>query len=157
MKYTHSNIALVASVQYVELELSGEIKTYFKHHFQSNQHTISNNQFISEKIQTMNYEIISKFDNYNAKNTKYRFDKVLFIDLQSDKYNPLNVGSYIPLPDWVKLKKCCINVKNIKTNKFTCEKKENFRCFEYALESILNPLSHHTDRAIKYDITNMNL
>jgi len=44
-------------------------------------------------------------------------------------------------------------VKNIKTNKFKCNKKEDVRCFEYALESILNPVEKHTDRPTNYNIT----
>jgi hypothetical protein len=41
-------------------------------------------------------------------------------------------------------------VKNTKTNKFKCLKQENLRCFEYALESILNPADKNSERPSNY-------
>jgi len=80
------------------------------------------------------------FDRYNARNTRYRFHEVIRVDIHSDQHHPLRGGTYIQLPSFIISKKCCINVKNIKTNKFKCLKQEDSRCFEYALESILNPI-----------------
>ena len=82
-----------------------------------------------------------------------RFHEVIRVDIHSDQHHPLRGGTYIQLPSFIISKKCCINVKNIKTNKFKCLKQEDSRCFEYALESILNPINNHTDRPSNYNIT----
>lgn len=61
----------------------------------------------------MNSDIVSRFANFN---------------LQSSKHTHLRGGTFIELPTYYKNKKCCINVKNTKTNKFKCLKQENLRC-----------------------------
>ena len=40
-----------------------------------------------------------------------------------DKYNPTRGGSYIALPDWLKLKRACINIQNT-----------NDTCFMYSIQ-----------------------
>ncbi|MBP1526287.1 MAG: hypothetical protein H9Q67_07340 [Spiroplasma ixodetis] len=87
----------------------------------------------------MKNEVLRNYDSYNVKNTIYRFDRVVRVDIISDKNNPLR-GGRTQLPSFIISKKCCINVKNVKNNKFKCVKKEDLRCFEYALESIINPI-----------------
>lgn len=64
----------------------------------------------------MKNDILINFTNYTAQNTKFRFDKVIRLDINSDKHNPLRGGSYTELPPFIKNKKCCINVKNVQTN-----------------------------------------
>ncbi|MBP1526273.1 MAG: hypothetical protein H9Q67_07270 [Spiroplasma ixodetis] len=66
--------------------------------------------------------------------------RVVRVDILSDQNNSLRRGNWIKLPSFIISKKCCINVKNVKTNKFKCVKNEDLRCFEYALESIINPI-----------------
>lgn len=95
----------------------------------------------------MKNNIIRKFESFNAKNTLLRFDRVLYVDLQSSG------GTYKQFPNFVLTKKCCINVNNKRTNRFRCNKQEHMRCFEYALESILNPALNHSNRPSRYDIT----
>jgi hypothetical protein len=98
----------------------------------------------------MNSDIIYRFANFNSKNTKYRFNRVLYADLQSSRHTHLRGGTFIELPKYYKNKKCCINVNNTKTNKFKCLKQENLRCFEYALKSIYS--KHLRLESIKYQI-----
>ena len=101
-------------------------------------------------------EIKRKFEEWTYKNTKYRFDKIIKTVLSRDIHQPIRGGTWIELPKWIKNKLCCINVKNIKTNKFKCINNEDQRCFEYALESILNPAKDHSDRPSNYNIDKYN-
>ena len=49
-------------------------------------------------------------------------------------------NSYIPLPDIVKRKEACINVKN-----------KDDKCFRWAVLSALHPASKNPDRVTKYE------
>ncbi|MBP1526300.1 MAG: hypothetical protein H9Q67_07405, partial [Spiroplasma ixodetis] len=98
-------------------------------------------------------EVLRNYDSYNVKNTRYRFDRIVRVDILSDKNNPLRGGNWTQLSSFIISKKCCMNVKNVKTNKFKCVKKEDLRCFEYALESVINPIQKNGDRPTNYNIT----
>lgn len=135
------------------MDLCGNRIGLIKYHIHSNNKHILAEDVISDKIESMHEIILNKFANFNAKNIKYVFDRVIQLDLQSNKHTPLRDGTYVKLPKYITAKKCCINVNNTKTNKFKCEKQENLRCFEYALESILNPVNDYVDRPFKYDIS----
>ncbi|XKL67388.1 hypothetical protein PGB90_002879 [Kerria lacca] len=43
-------------------------------------------------------EVLRNFDSYNARNTRYRFDRVVKVDILSDQNNPLRGRTYIQLP-----------------------------------------------------------
>ena len=123
------------------------------YYFHTQTHEILATTNIGSIITDMKNEIMHKFSNFNARRSKLRFDRVIRIDIQSDRSNPLHGGTWLGLPNFIKNKRCCINVKNNQTNKFRCERQENFRCFEYALETILNPVKKDTNSPSKYIIT----
>src|SRR6266853_3124012 len=58
-------------------------------------------------------QILTKFAQYISFSTKYEFDKIIKLDIQIDKYDPLNGGSFIELPTELKLKRSLVNIKNI--------------------------------------------
>ena len=45
------------------------------------------------------------------------------------KYKPIRGGSWIDLPDWIKNKKACINIKN-----------EDEMCFKWCILAALHPV-----------------
>ena len=45
------------------------------------------------------------------------------IHIMCNKYNPIRAGKYIELPEWIKKKKACINIKN-----------QDDKCFKYSIE-----------------------
>ena len=61
------------------------------------------------------------------------------MDLQLVRNEAFNGKSYIPLPDWVANKKCCINVKNTDN-----------KCFMWSMLSALHPAGKDADRVSKY-------
>ena len=44
--------------------------------------------------------------------SRFRFDVVLFLDVNCHRLNLTRGGSYIPLPDWLAKKKAIINPQN---------------------------------------------
>ena len=48
------------------------------------------------------------------------------ITIHYDNYDPTRAGSSIDLPEWIKLKKACINIKN----------KDN-KCFKHSVQSVV--------------------
>lgn len=69
---------------------------------------------ISDIIEIINNNILNKFDNFNAKNTKYTFDRVIQLDLQSDKYTPLRGGTYVKLPNYIIAKNAALMLTILK-------------------------------------------
>ncbi|KAJ8872929.1 hypothetical protein PR048_026545 [Dryococelus australis] len=63
-----------------------------------------------------------------------------------NKYNPLNGASYIDLPEEIKNKKLCINVKN-----------EDQKCFLWAIKSAQFPAEKDTQRVTKYKNVGLNI
>ena len=45
-------------------------------------------------------------------NSKFRFNEVLFLDVNFHQLNLTRGSSYIPLPDWIAKKKAIINPQN---------------------------------------------
>lgn len=50
-------------------------------------------------------------------------DKIVYIHMMYNKYNPTRAGNYIELPMRIKSKRACINIKN-----------EDDKCFKYSVE-----------------------
>ncbi len=148
------SIQLIAVVDYIEVNISsGEQVNTHRANFWSQRHIIINSNAVKSALTSAKNEVLRSFNGYNANHTKYRFHQVIRVDILSDKNNPLCGGKWVQMPGFIISKKCCINVKNIKTNKFKCLKKEDLRCFEYGLESILNLVEKNADRVSNYDIT----
>lgn len=64
-------------------------------------------------------ELVWRFENFIAKNTKYRFDRILSVDLQSDRNNPLRGGTYIELPKFITVYVKLQNISSIWTGTVT--------------------------------------
>ena len=47
----------------------------------------------------------------------------ILVTTHYDKYDPTRAGRYIELPEWIKLKKACINIKN-----------KDQKCFKYCIQ-----------------------
>ena len=54
----------------------------------------------------------TQFKNPTLKNSRFRFDEVLFPDVNFHCLNLTQGSSYIPLPDWTAKKKAIINPQN---------------------------------------------
>ena len=80
---------------------------------------------------------------------KFRIYKdIISITIHYDKYDPTRAGSYIDLPEWIKLKKACIHIKN-KVNK----------CFKYSVQSVVFDIINtpHSQETFHYNKLNDNI
>ena len=73
------------------------------------------------------------------------FKEVLDITLHTAKWDPLNAGSYIDLPENLKNKKAIINMKN-----------QDDKCFLWCVLRALNPKNNHPERVDKDLISKQN-
>ena len=63
-----------------------------------------------------------QIENSALANSRFRFDAVLFLDVNFDRLDLTRGSSYIPLPDWVVKKKVIINPHN-----------DDEECFKWAV------------------------
>ena len=87
------------------------------------------------------FDIIKKrIEEYAQNGSGWVIENVNNMVIKTVKFKPFKGGSYIPLPDWIQNKKCCINVEN----------KDN-RCFEYSILSALySETMGHSKRVSSY-------
>ena len=65
-------------------------------------------EIVSEMIEHMQQQI----ENPALRGSKFVFDGVIHMDIDFHRLNLTRGSSYIPLPDWLALKKAIINPKN---------------------------------------------
>ena len=75
-------------------------------------------QIVDEMIAHMKMQI----KNPGLLNSRFRFDAVLFLDVNSHRLNLTRGSSYLPLPDWLARKKAIINPQN-----------DDEECFKWAV------------------------
>ena len=65
-------------------------------------------QIVNEMIANMKFQI----ENPALLNSRFRFDEVLYLDINFHRINLTRGSSYLPLPDWIEKKKAIINPQN---------------------------------------------
>ena len=79
-------------------------------------------QIVDEMISHMKTQI----ENPALLNSRFRFDEVLFLDVNFHRLNLTRGRSYLPLPDWIVRKKVIINPQN-----------EDEECFKWSVIAAL--------------------
>ena len=74
----------------------------------------------------------------NAEGSGWVLESIIDIKLHTAEWNPLNAGSYMELPAYLKNKKAIINMKN-----------QDNECFKWCVLRALNPVENHKDRVDK--------
>ena len=85
--------------------------------------------------------ILANIETFTSRSSSSYFERVNFVEVRTSNYTVFRGGAYLDLPEWIKVKKCCINVKN-----------KDEKCFLYALESLRNPVKLNQFRVSNYDI-----
>ena len=81
-------------------------------------------------------EILEEIDKTrDAEGSGWRFEKVIKLVLHTTKWDTINAGSYIELPQALKNKKAIINMKN-----------QDDKCFMWSVLRALNPKDNHLER-----------
>ena len=74
----------------------------------------------------------------NAEGSGWVLDSIIDITLHTAEWDPLNAGSYMELPEYLKNKKAIINMKN-----------QDDKCFLWCVLRALNPKDNHPERVDK--------
>ena len=90
----------------------------------------------SEIYDEMAVEILEEIDKAReAEGSGWRFEKVIKLVLHTTRWEPVNAGSYIELPQELKNKKAIINMKN-----------QDNKCFMWSVLRALNPKDKNAER-----------
>ena len=89
--------------------------------FNSRMTDIFQSNDLSEIIEEMFTHMKTQIEHPALAKSRFRFDEVLFPDVNLNQLNLTRGSSYIPLPDWIVKKKVIINPKNT-----------DERCFEWS-------------------------
>ena len=85
-------------------------------------------------------KMLSESSEFTEKESGWVLEEILYLEVRTNKYNPMRGSSYLDLPPFIKAKKAVINVKN-----------NDQQCFKWAVLSALFPASDHVDRVSKYE------
>jgi hypothetical protein len=94
------------------------------------------------KSYNQGFEVIkNEIDEFIKNGSDWFFGKCTRLFIKVTKYSPFVGSSYIDLPDWVKNKKCVINIKN-----------DDDKCFKYSVLCALhiNEIKSHPERISHY-------
>ena len=88
--------------------------------FNSRTMTVYNLNDKNEIVTAMIEHMAQQIENPALRNSKFVFDRVLYMDIDFHRLNLTRGSSYIPLPDWLTKKKAIINPKNSDMECFKC-------------------------------------
>ena len=100
---------------------------------------VHNENDIDNAINNAIEEFQNRIELFNERGSGYVVQRVNNIELAFNQMNPLQAGSYVELPKFIKDKHACINVKN----------KDN-KCFMWSVLSALHPQDKDSQRVSKY-------
>ena len=84
--------------------------------------TVYNLNDKNEIVNVMIEHTAQQIENPALRNSKFVFDRVLYMDIDFHRLNLTRGSSYVPLPDWLMKKKAIINPKN-----------SDMECFKWAV------------------------
>ena len=86
--------------------------------FNSRMMTVYNLNDKNEIVTAMIEHMAQQVENPALRNSKFVFDRVLYMDMDFHRLNLTRGSSYIPLPDWLMKKKAIINPRNLDMESF---------------------------------------
>ena len=103
---------------------------------------ITNASQVRGLIQQIKADLRDAIENIQLKGTDLVFNNIKSMKLGIVRYSPLQGGSYLPLPDFIAKKKCCINIKN-----------KDEKCLMYCILYHIHQkdIPKHFDRITKYE------
>ena len=106
---------------------------------------IYNKNKIIDILKRNNEIFLESIDTFIENGSNWQLFGIKGVDVDIDVYRPLGGSSYIELPDFIKNKKCCINVKN-----------NDNKCFARAIQSYSEHecIKDHHDRVSSYNNEN---
>ena len=105
-------------------------------------HTVNHIAAVSNTIKNMTDIIVDKHEKFQRNGSGWVFIKIQKLYVNIAQYSPLRGSSYVDLPQEIKNKKACINIKNTDN-----------RCFKYCLAAALYPVQKNKERVGQYKDT----
>ena len=128
-----TKVQCILNVEMIQNRISGEDETSDPF-FPSRQKENLGNNF--EIVEEMIREMIEAMENYNKRGSNWVFKKVIRLDVNFVRWNPLRGSAYIPLPVKLANKKAVINMKNM----------EDEMCFKWCIARAANMVESHPER-----------
>ena len=86
-------------------------------------YTIVNEEDLRNALKRMRPEVETRILEMALYQPGLKIRNISNIHIMYNKYNPTRAGKYIELPEWIKKKKACVNMKN-----------QDDKCFQYSIE-----------------------
>ena len=128
-----TKVQCILNVEMIQNRISGEDETSDPF-FRSGQKENLGNNFI-DIVEEMIQEMIEAMENYNKRGSNWIFKKVIRLDVNFVRWNPLGGSAWIPLPAKLANKKAVINMKN----------QDDF-CFKWCISRAANMVENHPER-----------
>ena len=111
-------------------------------------YNVHNEDELNQALENSVQQILLKIQDLEGTQSNLVFKRIVSITIHFDKYDPTRAGRYIELPEWIKLKKACINIKN-----------KDQKCFKYCIECIVfdKISNNHPEEMFHYNKLNDNV
>ena len=108
----------------------------------STRFNISNEDELTQALEDSIKQILLQMQNLEAPASNLRFKQILSITIRYDRYDTTRAGRYIELPEWIQLKKACININN-----------KDQKCFNHCIQSVAydKMSKHHPEEMFHYN------
>ena len=127
-----TKVQCILNVEMIQNRISGEDELSDPF-FSSRQKENLGNNF--ELVDEIVREMIEAMENYNKRGSNWIFKKVIRLDVNFVRWNPLGGSAWIPLPAKLANKKAVINMKN----------QDDF-CFKWCISRAANMVESHPER-----------
>ena len=127
-----TKVQCILNVEMIQNRISGEDETSDPFFPSRQKENLGNNFEIAEE---MIREMIEAMENYNKRGSNWIFKKVIRLDVNFVRWNPLGGSAHIPLPAKLANKKAVINMKN----------QDEF-CFKWCISRAANMVENHPER-----------
>ena len=116
------NSARVQTTTWIRFVRDGELQERVEKAFNSLMTSVYRGSDLDQIVDGMIDNMKFQIENPALLNSRFRFDEVLFLDINFHRLNLTRGSSYLPLPDWIEKKKAIINPNN-----------DDGECFKWAV------------------------
>ena len=127
-----TKVQCILNVKMIQNRISGEDELSDPFFPSRQKENLGNNYEVAEE---MIQEMIEAMENYNKRGSNWIFKKVIRLDVNFVRWNPLGGSAWIPLPEKLAQKKAVINMKN----------QDEF-CFKWCISRAANMVESHPER-----------
>ena len=127
-----TKVQCILNVEMIQNRISGEDELSDPFFPSRQKENLGNNFELAEE---MIQEMIEAMENYNKRGSNWIFKKVIRLDVNFVRWNPLGGSAWIPLPAKLANKKAVINMKN----------QDEF-CFKWCISRAANMVENHPER-----------